>query len=146
MKTLFVLGVSLCAIAANAQNFSIDWSKIAGGGGTSTGGVFSLSGTIGQHDAGTMSGGNFTLDGGFWAVASVVQMPGSPKLTLTQSGNNYILSWPSSSSGFHLELNTAVANNAGWSTVPQTQVTNGATISVTIPVSAGNSFFRLKYP
>ena len=52
---------------ANAQ-FSIPWSTIDGGGGQSTGGEFQVNGTIGQHDAGnTMSGGSFTLSGGFWA-------------------------------------------------------------------------------
>ena len=51
---------------ARAQNYAIDWYTIDGGGGTSTGGVFSVSGTIGQPDAGVMSGGNFTVQGGFW--------------------------------------------------------------------------------
>jgi hypothetical protein len=56
-----------CVQQASAQ-LSITWSTIDGGGGTSTGGVFSLSGTIGQHDAGpAMAGGTFTLTGGFWA-------------------------------------------------------------------------------
>lgn len=38
------------------------------GGGTmsSTGGDYELAGTIGQPDAGTMSGGDFSLSGGFW--------------------------------------------------------------------------------
>lgn len=46
---------------------TIDWYTIDGGGGTSTGGGFELSGTIGQPDAGPeMSGGGFTLTGGFW--------------------------------------------------------------------------------
>ena len=34
-----------------------------------TGADFELSGTIGQPDAGAMSGANFELTGGFWAVA-----------------------------------------------------------------------------
>ena len=34
-----------------AQNYSIGWWKVAGGGDTSTNGQYSLSGTIGQHDA-----------------------------------------------------------------------------------------------
>jgi hypothetical protein len=47
---------------------AINWYTIDGGGGTSTGGNFTLSGTIGQPDAGpVMAGGNFTLSGGFWA-------------------------------------------------------------------------------
>ncbi len=56
----------LAAGAAQAQ-LSINWFTIDGGGGTSTGGTFSLSGTIGQPDAGIMSGGQFTVSGGFWA-------------------------------------------------------------------------------
>jgi hypothetical protein len=50
---------SFC-LRASGQ-FSIDWSTIDGGGGTSVGGVYSVSGTIDQPDAGaTMSGGNFS--------------------------------------------------------------------------------------
>ena len=44
-------------VMAKAGDFSLDWSTIDGGGGTSTGGVYSVSGTIGQPDAGAMSGG-----------------------------------------------------------------------------------------
>lgn len=55
--------------ATSAQPFAIDWYTIDGGGGTSTGGSFTLSGTIGQPDAGpTMTGGNFALTGGFWVA------------------------------------------------------------------------------
>ena len=46
--------------------FSIDWYTMDGGGGTSADGTFELSGTIGQPDAGVMSGGTFILSGGFW--------------------------------------------------------------------------------
>ena len=35
-----------------AQSYQIDWYKIAGGGGTSTAGVYAVIGTISQHDAG----------------------------------------------------------------------------------------------
>lgn len=63
------LATLLGAAAASAQPFAIDWYTIDGGGGTSSGGNFTLSGTIGQPDAGpTMTGGNFTLTGGFWAA------------------------------------------------------------------------------
>ena len=50
-----------------AQSYSIDWFTIDGGGGTSTGGVYSVSGTIGQPDAGALSSGGYALSGGFWA-------------------------------------------------------------------------------
>jgi hypothetical protein len=48
---------------------AIPWYTIDGGGGTSAGGSFTLSGTIGQPDVATMSGGSFTLVGGFWSGA-----------------------------------------------------------------------------
>ena len=146
MKKLALVAAVLFPLIAQAQNYSIDWSKISGGGGTSSGGNYSLSGTIGQHDAGQMSGGNFTLDGGFWSLASVVQTPGSPLLTLTVSGNSYILSWPAASTGFRLEVNSNLGNTNSWGTVPQGQSTNSGVISVTVPASAGNNFFRLKNP
>ena len=47
--------------------FTIDWFSIDGGGGSTSGGSFALSGTIGQHDAtSALSGATFTLTGGFW--------------------------------------------------------------------------------
>ena len=49
-----------------AQSYSIDWHTIDSGGGTSAGGGYSMSGTIGQPAVGTMAGGGYTLDGGFW--------------------------------------------------------------------------------
>jgi hypothetical protein len=52
---------------AAAQQFEITRSTIDGGGAMrSVGGEFELSGTIGQPDAGSMSGGGFELNGGFW--------------------------------------------------------------------------------
>src|ERR1017187_3908814 len=75
------------AVTAFAQNYSVDWYKISGGGGTSTGAVYSVSGTIGQPDAsGAMSGGQYSVTGGFWALYAV-QTPGAPALTITHSGN-----------------------------------------------------------
>jgi hypothetical protein len=46
--------------------FALPWSTIDGGGGSSSGGSFSLAGTIGQPDAGNLLGGPFTLLGGYW--------------------------------------------------------------------------------
>ena len=60
-KTWRSLVVSLVFVAAaltvRAQSYSIDWFTIDGGGGTSTGGVYSVSGTIGQPDAGISGAG-----------------------------------------------------------------------------------------
>ena len=56
--------------------FEIPWYSIDGGGGSSDGGQYTVTGTIGQHDAGTMTGGGFEISGGFWAAAALVQLPG----------------------------------------------------------------------
>jgi hypothetical protein len=54
------------AVLAATNTTSIMWFSMDGGGETSTSGNFTLSGTIGQPDAGTISGGsNHTVIGGF---------------------------------------------------------------------------------
>jgi hypothetical protein len=73
MKTIVfsLLWSSALAMAAQAQSggaFDLSWHTIDGGGSPSAGGGFSLNGTIGQPDAGTMSGGNYSLAGGFWGL------------------------------------------------------------------------------
>lgn len=70
LGVLLLVGVRL----ALAQSYSVDWHTIDGGGATfSTGGTFQLGGTIGQPDASSfatpITGGNFTLVGGFWPAA-----------------------------------------------------------------------------
>jgi glucose dehydrogenase len=58
-------------VLAASEGFSIDWWTVDGGGGTSQGGDYAVSGTIGQPDAGSpMSGGDYTIVGGFWSGAS----------------------------------------------------------------------------
>ena len=132
-------------LPAAAQNYSIDWYKIAGGGGLSSGGSYTLTGTIGQQDAGgPMTGGNYSLTGGFWSLISVIQTPGAPTLIITRSGTSVIISWPSPSTGFGLQQNTAVNNAPGWLNFTGTIQDNGVTKSVTINSPTGNLFFRLK--
>src|SRR5207247_6027193 len=67
---------SLVAMPSRAQQFAVDWFKISGGGGVSTGAVFGISGTIGQPDAGMMTGGEFGVVGGFWGFIAPVPTPG----------------------------------------------------------------------
>jgi len=61
---------ALCFVGAGlalAQEYDLSRHTIDGGGVLhSTGGAFELSGTIGQPDAGEMTGGVFSLTGGFW--------------------------------------------------------------------------------
>lgn len=136
--------LALGVLGLHAQSYSIDWYKVAGGGGTSTGGVYSLSGTIGQADAGHLSGGNFTLDGGFWGIVAAVQTPGAPLLTITHTPTNtVVVSWPYPSTGFVLQQNAAVAS-ANWVTSPLVVSNNPSLNWVVVNPPQGNLFFRLK--
>lgn len=58
----------LLALAPTARAYDpITWRSIDGGGMIrATGGGYTLGGTIGQPDAGTLAGGGFKLGGGFW--------------------------------------------------------------------------------
>jgi len=54
-------------MAGGPTEYEINRSTINGGGVMrSVGGDFEMSGTIGQPDAGIMTGGGFQLTGGFW--------------------------------------------------------------------------------
>ena len=141
---LAVTGSLLCGRQnISAQSYSIDWFTVDGGGGTSTGGVYSVSGTIGQPDAGTMSGGNYSIQGGFWSVIAAIQTQGAPLLTITRADPSVIVSWPSPSTGFVLQETASLAN-AIWTNVAQTPVDNGTNKSITITPPMGNKYYRLK--
>lgn len=142
---LFCLLASGFCLPAWAQQYSIDWYKIAGGGGTSTNGQYAISGTIGQHDAGgPMTGGAYSLTGGFWAIISVVQTAGAPTLYITHSGTTVTVFWQNVP-GWSLEQNNNLSLPAGWST-NSSWTTAGGTNSLNLTSPTGNLFFRLIGP
>jgi hypothetical protein len=59
---------------ASDTQYQLNWRTIDGGGGTSSGGQYKLTGTIGQPDAAYSSGGDYKVFGGFW--------PGGPLCTI----------------------------------------------------------------
>ena len=63
--SVLLLFAMLAASTASAQ-YEISWYTIDGGGGRSSGGPYTLTGTIGQPDAAYSGGGDFELLGGFW--------------------------------------------------------------------------------
>jgi hypothetical protein len=147
MKSILLALAVLVPAICGAQNYSINWYKIAGGGGTSTNGPYSLNGTIGQHDAGgPMTGGSYSLTGGFWALISVVQTAGLPNLIITHSGNSVIVSWPDTGSYTLQQTANLAAGNGGWVTSGYPITTANGTNSITITPPTGNLFFRLANP
>jgi len=154
MKLVFLktsVTVSLFCLATiyslRAQTYAIDWFTIDGGGGTSTGGVYSVSGTIGQPDAGKMSGGNYTIDGGFWGIIAAVQTPGAPLLFVARTTTNTVaVFWPSPSTGFVLQQNTNSVASVNWSNVVAAPSDDGTTKTVIVNPPTGNRFYRLFHP
>jgi len=142
LALLLIIHSAFC-VCANAQNYAIDWHKVSGGGGSSTGSVFSVSGTIGQHDAGpAMTGGNFSLTGGFWSLFAV-QTFGAPRLTITlTSTNTALVSWPSPSTGFALQQN-ADSSTTNWTAALEPVADNGTNKFIIVNPPTGNRFYRL---
>lgn len=129
--------------STQAQNYSINWHKIAGGGGTSTNQQYTLSGTIGQPDAGlTMTNGQYSLTGGFWALPQAVQTPGAPTLTIVPAGpGQATIAWtPATGTNWVLQ-ETLSLSPANWVNSP-----SGSSNPVVVPATNSTMFYRLFKP
>ena len=143
-RLLLLVLAAWCLVLPVSAQYSIDWSKIAGGGGTTTNGQFSLSGTIGQIDASAMSGANYSLNGGFWSLLSAMQTPGAPLLSLSRTATNtVVISWPFPATGFGLEENSSLGTT-NWTSVTNAVQNNGSYQWVIVPATSGPKWFRLK--
>jgi hypothetical protein len=147
MKTPTLIAAVLLTGAAAFAQFSIDWFKIAGGGGTSSGGNYALSGTIGQADAGgPLTGGAYALTGGYWSAVTVVQDPKTPKLTIVTNPNGSMtLRWPAPLAGYVLQQSTELTP-ASWTDSLYPASDDGTFLSVTFVPTPGRCFFRLRGP
>src|SRR5262245_30808893 len=66
-RRLLALAAVFAAAPLCQAQYTMDWFTVDGGGSLGlSGGVFDLSGTSGQPDAGTMVGGAYEFNGGFW--------------------------------------------------------------------------------
>lgn len=133
--------LSAFCFGAFAQ-YSIPWHTIDGGGGTSTGGVYSVSGTIGQPDAGgPMTNGQYSVTGGFWALPTAIQVTGVPTLTIVPAvPGRATISWTPNIPGFVLQ-ETRVLSPANW-----TNSLSGATNPIVVPATVPAKFYRLFKP
>ena len=141
-KTFLSLLIALRALSASAQSYSIGWHTIDGGGGTSAGGVYSVSGTIGQPDAaGVMANAQYSVTGGFWALPTAVQVTGAPTLTIAPATpGNAVISWSPATPGFVLQ-ETWVLSPPNW-----TNSSSGATNPIIVPAALPAKFYRLFKP
>jgi hypothetical protein len=151
MKTILGLaGFALILLfwpnRALAQSYSIDWFSYDAGGGASAGGGYSLNGSIGQSEAGAaLSGGSFSLMGGFWSIVAV-QTTGTPslKIFLTRT-NTAVISWPSASGGFALQQNNQL-DTSNWVPVGLSINDNGTNKFLIVNPPTGTRYYRLYKP
>lgn len=61
--TLFILAGNL--VQAEVTSYGLSWSAVVSGGGINNSSNYDLNGTAGQPVAGSGSGGNYILNGGF---------------------------------------------------------------------------------
>jgi hypothetical protein len=126
-----------------AAQYTIDSFTITGGGGTSSGGPYSVTATIGQLEAGQSSGQNFSLVSGFWNLVTDIPVPGAPLLKISKTGpDTVVVSWPSASTDWFLQQNGDLST-INWTNVSTAPADEGTTKSVVISLVTGSLFFRL---
>ncbi len=142
-----VVAVLMATATIGLAQYDIAWWTIDGGGGTSSGGAFSIGGTIGRPEAGTLTGGNFTLSGG-WGGIIGVSSPGAPALRIQQSNNRVVtISWPKPAMGWRLEQTVSFQPPVSWTEVSSALLqTNATDIYVVISPPAGPCYYRLRRP
>ena len=143
---LLCLLISALSFPARAQ-YSIDWHTIDGGGGTSTGGPmigvnYSVSGTIGQPDAGgPRTNGQYSVTGGFWVLPTAVQTTNAPTLTIIPAApGNATISWTPNTPGFVLQ-ETLSLSPTNW-----VNSGSGSTNPIIVPATLPTKFYRLIKP
>jgi uncharacterized repeat protein (TIGR03803 family) len=81
--------------------------------------------------------------GGSAGYGTIFSISMPPQLTLTTTGQNLVLSWPTNFTGYTLRSTTNLGPSAVWITnLPAASVVNGMN-TVTNPISGAQQFFRL---
>jgi hypothetical protein len=79
-----------------------------------------------------------------WSTQITQLLTGPLRLTIAPAGQNVLISWSATATGFQLQSSTTLGPTASWSAVPQTPNVIGNTASVLVPaVSPQRQFFRL---
>src|SRR5512138_3298270 len=98
-KSAMLLGALFCLTSGSAfAQFDVDWFTVDGGGGTLSGGNYGIRGTIGQPDAVYMTGGQYAIVGGFWAL----QFTPRPVMSIRVEGQEVVVAWPVASGACQL--------------------------------------------
>lgn len=142
---LFSALILLGSVTAQAQSYAITSATVDGGGGTSSGGAYAVTGAIAQHEASApCTGGSYSLSGGFFAQYMALQQAGAPFLTIRATGANVQLVWGANVPGWVLQSNSADLAAPGWADVAGAPSVSGAEQFHTFATGGGRVFFRLR--
>lgn len=143
--TLFAGLLLLTLASATGQPFAIEKHTIGGGGGISASGQYSVKGTVGQPAAHNPStNGPYSVKGGFWSVAAVIQTPGAPLLSIRQVAGSYEIFWSAEASGFVLEETQSLTGDIQWDIVTQPPALDNGQNTIPFQSAAGTRFYRLR--
>jgi uncharacterized repeat protein (TIGR01451 family) len=128
--------------SSDIEDTYVDWSL--GTLNTNKGSSMTVTATI-------EAGGNWTnlftvADSQGAASASAVQVisvAGPPSLTITLSGSQVILMWPTNAGNYLLEAATNPLPQASWNVVTNTRAIIGGSNTVTVPITGAAQFFQL---
>ncbi|MCC7376900.1 MAG: hypothetical protein IT581_19735 [Verrucomicrobiales bacterium] len=116
--------------------------NLAGGGGLSKGGNYTLVGAVTQPGTGGSAGGNYELTAGLFGPI-VVRLPGTPGINMRFTDDKLAeLSWEQDATGFVLEFSATVGPDANWQPVSP-QPTGQSFIT---PCQQPARFFRFRKP
>jgi len=142
MKKLILVPIMLLPWLASAQNYSMEWSAIGGGGATASGGQYSLASTIGQAAAGEpATGGPYEATAGFWEI------PGGPELTIQFTAlDTIVISWPAPALGCFTLQETASLNASPWEDMTNPVTFADGVDQVTVTLTGKTQYYRLISP
>jgi len=72
--------------------------------------------------------------------------PPAPPLSAAISGGKVIISWPLTAPEFVLDQTSSLAPSTSWNQIPGPDTTNSTSFSISIPLPANKSFYRLRMP
>ena len=138
--TLALACLSLAVICGS--DYSVSAPQLSYINGNAKAGRYSISGAPPNAlPSNAMHRGGYTVIGQLSGIISLVQTPGSPRLTLERdSDNTLVLSWESEPPGFVLEVSNDLSV---WTIVVATPQESGSIRSFRISRLAGDSFYRL---
>lgn len=144
MKTRLCLPSLVCGAALSAllcgtalAQYSIDWCTVDGGGGSASGGSYSVSGTVGQPDAGDMVNAPYAGAGGFWSVLGI-----KPWQRIWVEGSDVIVAWPVAAGACQLQATDSLSEPL-WSDVTSRPSVVDGEHRVTLPLADFQQYFRL---